>query len=150
MSLSKIYKITSPNTDKIYVGSTNLSLQKRLAKHLSDKKVFERGKRAFCASYDIIDAGNYQIELIETCDQAIRYERESFYIRSLDTHNIQFNKDKKQLEKKLNKIDLYVQPPEHKVVCEKCLKILSLNNKNHLNNKKCLERQKLVLMKIFN
>ena len=59
----KIYKIVSPNSDKIYIGSTITPLTKRFLAHMSD---WRKGKsRHSTTSLSIIEAGNASIQLIE-------------------------------------------------------------------------------------
>ena len=60
----KVYKITSPNTDKIYIGSTIRTLQQRMSKHMADYK-----NRTHTSKF-VIDHGDADIELIEDfkCD----------------------------------------------------------------------------------
>ena len=53
----KIYLITSPSTDKVYVGSTVNSLSARLRGHRAKPK-------ENCSSREIIDLGNYVISLL--------------------------------------------------------------------------------------
>jgi len=55
-SQGKIYKIVSPNHEKIYIGSTCLTLERRFSLHKSKHQ---------CCSTEIIDAGDARIELIE-------------------------------------------------------------------------------------
>jgi len=69
-----IYKISSPNTDDIYIGSTTFSLERTLEIHslrTNQKK-----------SKHIINAGNPKIELLEyvECDekQLSKYERKYY------------------------------------------------------------------------
>ena len=52
-----IYKLSSSNHEKIYIGSTQTELRKRLYAH--------KHKINHCSSKDIIDAGNPKIEPIE-------------------------------------------------------------------------------------
>jgi len=69
----KIYKISSPNCDKVYIGSTTLPLYKRFSCHLSQSKLKS------CKSYLLFDFGNCSIELIENfpCESRIElYRRE--------------------------------------------------------------------------
>lgn len=78
----RIYKISSPSTDKVYIGSTKLSLKDRMNNHYRFKK---------CSSKQIIDYGNAIIELVEdvyTDDDDLNYalrQRERYYI--LNTPN---------------------------------------------------------------
>jgi hypothetical protein len=56
----KIYKITSPHTDMIYIGSTIQSLHSRICKHKSKyKQQIQRSSKY------MFDSGDPQIELIE-------------------------------------------------------------------------------------
>ena len=56
----RIYKLTSPNTNMVYIGSTILTLNLRLSKHVSDWK-----RRDCCTSKYILEKGNVNIELLE-------------------------------------------------------------------------------------
>jgi hypothetical protein len=62
----KIYKIISPHTDKIYIGSTiKQYLSQRLAKHKSGFKAWKLGKENKVNSYDLIELGDVEILLLE-------------------------------------------------------------------------------------
>jgi hypothetical protein len=64
--LGRVYKITSPNTDKIYIGSTTNSLKIRLRHHMSDYKKYSNGNGTnYITSFEILKCDNIQIELIE-------------------------------------------------------------------------------------
>ena len=58
----KIYKIVCNKTNKVYIGSTTLTLHKRLLNHKSDSNSTTRRN---CKSSDIIINNDYYIELIE-------------------------------------------------------------------------------------
>ena len=76
---ANIYKIVSPNTDKIYIGSTKRTLRQRMNNHIS-----EYNKKRYCTSKIILAAGNATIELIEVfnCDNRKElHQREGYYIR---------------------------------------------------------------------
>ena len=80
----KIYKIVCYDTDEIYIGSTVVSLEDRLNKH---KKPTND-----CCSKQIIDRGNYYIELLETypCNNEFElYRKEGEYQKSIECINIQ-------------------------------------------------------------
>jgi hypothetical protein len=63
----KIYKIVCNITDECYIGSTTEpTIARRLATHVSSFKRWKAGKRNKTTSFDIIDRGDYQIFLIET------------------------------------------------------------------------------------
>ena len=61
----KIYKISSSQCDKIYIGSTYLPLQKRLTKHLDCYKCYLNGKAHYVSSFDIVKYDDHKIELLE-------------------------------------------------------------------------------------
>ena len=64
----KIYKISSPNTDKVYVGSTKSPLNTRLRRHRNDYERFKLGLRPNITSFEILECGDPEIELLTECD----------------------------------------------------------------------------------
>ena len=58
-SLGKIYKITSPNCDEVYIGSTTCSLNDRFSEHKSACKTKK------VSSHIVIDKGDAIIQFIE-------------------------------------------------------------------------------------
>lgn len=65
-SLGKVYKITSVNTELVYIGSTcRPTLAQRLGEHVRNRRKWEAGKTNFTSSFIILDAGDYEIELLE-------------------------------------------------------------------------------------
>lgn len=60
-----IYKITSENTDKVYIGSDNKSIDKVLRYHINRAERYERLKCYYLASYEILKMGGIGIEEIE-------------------------------------------------------------------------------------
>jgi len=78
--VGNIYKIISPNTDQIYIGSTTQTLRRRMQEHINE----HAKKKERCTSKIILDAGNATIELIEVfnCDNRKQLlQREGFYIK---------------------------------------------------------------------
>lgn len=61
---SKIYKIVSASSNKIYIGSTTQALQARLQDHIRHYKQYLVGKKHYVTSYDIISLGDYSIKMI--------------------------------------------------------------------------------------
>ena len=80
----KIYKITSPNTELVYVGMTTKTLKRRLQGHRSSAKMYSRGVPKYCSSFKVLDCGDAVIELIEETDDA---RREAYWIAELNTCN---------------------------------------------------------------
>ena len=82
--IGRIYKITSSNTEKVYIGSTTKKLTERLRRHEIDYKAFQNGKQHFIKSYDILEHGDYKIELLEKIEYEAKtelFKREGYYIR---------------------------------------------------------------------
>jgi hypothetical protein len=61
----KIYKIWSPQTEMIYIGSTTRLLCQRLADHKSNLTKYNEGKTNYTSSFEIIIFDDAKIELIE-------------------------------------------------------------------------------------
>jgi len=63
---SKIYKIWSPQTEFIYIGSTTQKyLSQRLSNHISDFNRYKKGKTSYTSSFKLLEYEDATIELIE-------------------------------------------------------------------------------------
>ena len=63
--IGRIYRIISPNTENVYIGSTTLSLAKRFSVHNSKRS---------CTSQIILDCDEASIELLEEIEVVDKYE----------------------------------------------------------------------------
>ena len=63
----KIYKIVTPHSKKVYIGSTcTPTLARRLAKHKTDYDQYKQGKRKTgFSSFQLLDLGDCDIVLLE-------------------------------------------------------------------------------------
>ena len=61
----KIYAIRSHQTDKWYLGSTCLTLTKRLHNHKNSLQHFENTGNKYCSAMEMLKHKDYYIELIE-------------------------------------------------------------------------------------
>jgi len=91
-SKAKIYKIVCNTTGKIYIGSTcEKTLAHRLSKHKYDYKRYLDGNRTFITSFDIIKNNNYDIVLLEDCENIQTkdqlYAREIYHIENNECLN---------------------------------------------------------------
>jgi len=66
-SKGKLYRIVSPNHDKVYIGSTVETLEQRFSKHKQKRN---------CTAVQIIDAGDARIEEIEAFPCLDKYQLE--------------------------------------------------------------------------
>lgn len=116
--LAKIYKITGNGLT--YYGSTCQPLCKRLAKHKAHKKQYEQGKKNKYSSFEILNAIDCNICLVELYPCNSREEllmRERFYIENNDCVNklcpIRTQEELKQKKKEEKKL-YYERHPEKK------------------------------------
>lgn len=59
-----VYKITSPHTDKVYIGSTTQKLYKRFSSHKNKYNRYLEKKHQYVSVFDILEAGDSQISAI--------------------------------------------------------------------------------------
>ena len=116
----KIYKIVSGQTDKIYIGSTNESLKRRLQCHKSRYKT----NNGACSVNEILKYDDVIILLIESYPCNTRREleeREGFWIGTQRCVNCQlpgtwsdeFKRERKRIIKKEKK-EIYMNSGEYK------------------------------------
>ena len=82
----KIYKITSKQTDQVYVGSTTLTLPERYSGHKSGYK----NKRDYLTAFEILQFDDAIIELIQLYPTTSSYflrVRERYWIEALNSVN---------------------------------------------------------------
>jgi len=138
----KIYKIVCNITGETYYGSTTHTLNFRLRKHKNDKS---------CISRNIIERGDYKIELIKDypCNSLYELEEEeSKYIRENECINIiiphrtkkEWYEDNKE-ELKTKSLKNYYENKEQK---RETQKKYYENNKQELNKKMTKWRQEKI------
>ena len=131
-----IYKMTC-ETGKVYYGSTKLTLKKRLRGH-KDKKN--------CACKDFI---NPKMELLETCNEEEKKDKESYYIRNFDCINKRIeNRTREEWYnnyKEVHKENLkkwYIKNKhkrQTKIICECGIEIMKSSYIKHSKTKKHLK-----------
>lgn len=83
MIIGRVYKLTSQLTDKIYIGSTIQTLEKRLAYHKYNQFLKN-------SSYELLKHEDVKIELIEEqefVDVDALHKLEEYYIKTLNCVN---------------------------------------------------------------
>ena len=106
----KIYSIRSHQTDQVYIGSTCLTLTKRLYKHRNGFKMYKKNGKNYMTSYEILKYPDHYIELIEACPCNTKGElerREGQLIRATECVNkyipgrtrAEYRQDNKQQQK---------------------------------------------------
>jgi hypothetical protein len=82
---SKIYIITSPDTDKVYIGSTTNDLDKRLRDHVNSYTAYLKDKREYITSYELVKQNSYvitELEFVNVETEEQLKERERYYIEN--------------------------------------------------------------------
>jgi group I intron endonuclease len=86
-----IYKITNDINDKVYVGKTLLSIEKRFKEHKQDCQKTRYEKRPLYNAMNKYGVEHFQISLIEECPIEILSEREKYWIKELNTYHNGYN-----------------------------------------------------------
>jgi hypothetical protein len=108
MTSINFYKITSANTDKVYIGSTKKDINERLQNHEAQYRLFKDGKYHNVTSFEILECKDYKIELLENKVCQSKEERDTVECKYIiNTHNTvnkylpgrtpeQYNQDNKE------------------------------------------------------
>jgi|TARA_R110000796_G_scaffold227323_1_gene344067 hypothetical protein len=150
-SRGKIYKIVDNTNGNIYIGSTIQDLNERLRLHKKDKT---------CISRNIINGGDYKMEIIKNYPCNSKYEleeEEKKYILETECINItiphrtrkEWNKDNKEEISKKRKEDIKNNPERYKnydkkkgqkITCECGALVSNRNLARHKKSKKHLKK----------
>jgi hypothetical protein len=125
-----IYKLTSPQTESVYVGSTTESIKSRMSKHKTNYKRYTNGKHNYVSSYEILKHNDAIIELLEQKeykDKKEMFERERFFMNSIENT---VNKNRCGVSHKES-----VEHDGEKFICE-CGGVYTRKNRNAHNKSK--------------
>lgn len=75
-----IYKITNQVNNKVYIGKTLETIEKRWKQHIRDSKKEKCEKRPLYSAFNKYGVENFVIEKIEECSVQILNEREKYWI----------------------------------------------------------------------
>ena len=78
-----IYKIVNNVNNKLYVGKTTQTIEKRFKDHIKNAK--NKVNRYLYDAMNKYGYENFHTELIEECDDSILSSREIFWIKELNT-----------------------------------------------------------------
>ena len=90
--MSYIYKITNDINDKIYIGKTDFSIEKRFKEHCQDAFRDRNEKRPLYAAMRKYGIEHFKIELVEETENPV--EREIYWIGFYDGYNQGYNATK--------------------------------------------------------
>jgi hypothetical protein len=134
----RIYKISSPQTDKVYIGSTTQSIYRRLQQHKKNYEQHQNGKYHYVSSFELVkynDAVIEEIEEIQYVDKTKLYEREKYALEAIQ--NV-VNKYRPITTTEERKQDLKIYYIDNKEKINEKKKIYNMDNKEKINeyNKK--------------
>ena len=78
--MSYIYKITNDINNKVYIGTTNLSIEKRFQQHCRDYKKSSTEKRPLYQAMNKYGIQHFYITQLEECSTELASEREQYWI----------------------------------------------------------------------
>lgn len=87
--MAYIYKITNDINDKVYVGKTEFSLEKRFREHCQDAIRRELEQRPLYSAMRKYGCDKFHISLIEETDNP--NDREVFWIQELNSYEMGYN-----------------------------------------------------------
>lgn len=86
-----IYKIFNDVNDKVYIGKTLHSIEKRFAEHIADSKRKRNELRPLYAAMNKYGIEHFHVELIETVDSTLLNEREKYWIQQYNSYHYGYN-----------------------------------------------------------
>jgi hypothetical protein len=95
LGMAIIYRIRDKDTKQTYIGCTTLPLDVRLYNH--------QKQPGMTKAWQIIERKNYDVEVLETCEDCIKYAREVHYIMS-EPQDLVVNKMGKRPEIKSDRV----------------------------------------------
>jgi hypothetical protein len=79
--MALIYQIKCDTTQQSYIGSTKMSLERRMYAHEHLCIQWKNGRANFCSSYPLIEANNYKTSILEHCTLEDKRDRESHWVK---------------------------------------------------------------------
>jgi hypothetical protein len=148
-SQAKIYAIKSPNTDKMYIGSTCDTLERRLKAHIYSYNTYQNSPKQYSSSFEIISKGSPYISLLKECPSIYRHQillEEGNFIRLLRKDCVNIRQENLTYEEKVsqaksyyhlyNKINSSFISQQKKAYYEKNKERIKIRARNYYHNKK--------------
>lgn len=89
--MSYIYKITNDINDKVYIGKTAFSIEKRFKEHCDDAFRDRNEKRPLYSAMRKYGIEHFQIQEIEQCDDLAAADREAYWIGVYKAYQTGYN-----------------------------------------------------------
>ena len=104
-----IYKITNDINDKVYIGKTLSTVEKRFAQHKKDSSCIQKQIRPLYRAMNKYGCEHFSVELLEESPIEILSEREIFWIDFYDSYRTGYNATKGGDGKQLYNYDAIVE-----------------------------------------
>jgi hypothetical protein len=133
--MALIYQIKCNTTQQYYIGSTKMTLQKRMYAHENLCHRWKEGKASFCSSYPLIETNEYEASILENCSLEDKRDRESYWIKVTENcvnHNIPNRTSKEWYQDNKEKWNEHMKEYYHKV---KKPRNKALKEKKNIENK---------------
>lgn len=89
--MSYIYKITNIKNNKIYIGKTNNTIEKRFQEHCQASKKVRNENRPLYKAMNKYGIENFKVELVEQCSPEVSSEREKYWIEYYGSFKYGYN-----------------------------------------------------------
>lgn len=89
--MAYIYKIENKINNKIYIGKTLLTIEKRFKKHKNDSTRERNLNRPLYRAMNKYGIDNFEISMLEECENLIANEREIFFIEQYESFKYGYN-----------------------------------------------------------
>ena len=89
--MAYIYKITNDINEKVYIGKTCNSIQKRFKEHCKDSSRLKLERRPLYSAMRKYGTDKFHIEAIEECAYNVAGEREQYWIEFYDSYKNGYN-----------------------------------------------------------
>lgn len=89
--MANIYVITNKLNGMQYVGATAFSIRKRFKEHCRGINRIQSYNRPLYRDMREYGVENFDIELLEECDDDVKFDREVYWIEKLDTYKNGYN-----------------------------------------------------------
>lgn len=89
--IARIYKIHNDIDDKLYIGATTLTLERRFKLHVRDARKKRCNKRPLYSAMNEYGHECFHIEIIEECSEKDMEEREQYWIKYYNTFRKGYN-----------------------------------------------------------
>ena len=146
----RIYKITSPQTNRCYIGSTTKTIEERMQEHIFNNNEYLDGKRKYTlSSNEIIKYPDAIIELVEENQYENKQDmlkRERYYIESTE-NTVNKNIPIRTREEKQGKYAKYldfIKNRKERTTCACGGSFINDQKKRHMKSQKHMNQMKTI------